>query len=229
MRTGDWNILAEGIAFFGCLSKPSRSRPMLPSSTTTALPQLLLLLLLPLLPARNSPASLLRDVQSIHPQFQGYQQHDAGELMRCLLSRLHEELMAPHLAHRSMFPSASLPATSSSSSSPSSMQQSSSSPPTATADIDRNSTSSQDVSTTSSQDISEAKQSAASKKDDIPCITSIIHDIFEGTLESHVRCRRCNKVSELTIHLLLISFDRTFIRMIHSTIYRCKWTWNQLR
>ncbi|KAA0193666.1 hypothetical protein FBUS_10647, partial [Fasciolopsis buskii] len=38
------------------------------------------------------PIPILREVQSLHPMFMGYGQHDAQEFLRVFLNRLHDEL-----------------------------------------------------------------------------------------------------------------------------------------
>lgn len=42
--------------------------------------------------AYHSPEDILRSVQALNPTFQGYQQQDAQEFLRCVLDNVHEEL-----------------------------------------------------------------------------------------------------------------------------------------
>jgi ubiquitin carboxyl-terminal hydrolase 20/33 len=125
-----------------------------------------------------TPNDLVRDIIYLNPFFRGYQQHDSQELIRCVLDNLHEgmKLVAEYdytkLKGGEIVEEAK-----------DSKGQKSSSPHSANSENESNGTAAADSQ----------KSSSAPKKRKFE--SSIISDMFQGILQSQVKCSNCSAIS----------------------------------
>ncbi|KAK5808010.1 hypothetical protein F5H01DRAFT_67893 [Linnemannia elongata] len=158
-----------------------------------------------------SPAHLVSDVKKFNDMFQGTSQQDAQEFLRCILDKLHDELTYPR---KYADPNMTLPTipiqdekmnkakavqppqkTSVKSSNGTSKDTSRSSNPKVVTTSSLSYASSR--SSTSSRSLQSSENSSLVENAEITPARvtnpSIISDLFEGTLESRVRCLSCRK------------------------------------
>lgn len=117
-----------------------------------------------------APSNFLSDITAINPIFRGYAQQDSQELLRCLLDRLHEELKQeiPQNEENQAHEETPMDIT-------------------PTPNHKQNG-----YITKSEKNLEMNSKSTHQKKREY---TSIIADIFQGTLESRVNCLKCNRDS----------------------------------
>ncbi|KAF9989124.1 Ubiquitin carboxyl-terminal hydrolase 33 [Mortierella antarctica] len=155
-----------------------------------------------------SPAHLVSDVKKCNDIFQGTAQQDSQEFLRCILDKLHDELTYPRRYHDPTLTAlhiplpdeklskvkVQLPQLSSTSANGNSKESSKSSTKKGTASSVSYSSSRSSISSRSAQ--SSENSSLTENMEITPAratAPSIISDIFEGTLESRVRCLSCRK------------------------------------
>ncbi|KAF9910868.1 Ubiquitin carboxyl-terminal hydrolase 33 [Linnemannia zychae] len=158
-----------------------------------------------------SPARLVSDVKKFNDMFQGTSQQDAQEFLRCILDKLHDELTYPRKypdpnqilpnipiqdEKLSKTKTVQLPQLNSAkSSNGTSKETSRSSNPKAVTTSSLSYASSR--SSTSSRSLQSSENSSLVENTEVTparvTTPSIISDLFEGTLESRVRCLSCRK------------------------------------
>ncbi|KAG0056278.1 Ubiquitin carboxyl-terminal hydrolase 33 [Gryganskiella cystojenkinii] len=154
-----------------------------------------------------SPGNLVSDVKKCNDIFQGSAQQDSQEFLRCILDKLHDELTYPRRIEApqpnipiqdeklNRIKSIQLPMSSSTSSSGTSKDSAKS---TGTNKGTASSVSyASSRSSTSSRSAQSSENSSLTENTEVTparaTAPSIISDIFEGTLESRVRCLSCRK------------------------------------
>ncbi|EYC23708.1 hypothetical protein Y032_0015g2797 [Ancylostoma ceylanicum] len=138
------------------------------------------------------PKALLTRVRDNFPQFRGWNQQDAQELIRCLLELLHSELGQPVYPHEdySAFAPKTLERHSSTSSNGSDQFE--------TADSGWSSDGDTTCTSTDSRR-SCAEKVEKQKASNMPVRwRSIVTDVFDGSIESSVTCLTCKTVSTTT-------------------------------
>lgn len=170
-----------------------------------------------------SPANLVTDVKRCNDIFQGSSQQDSQEFLRCILDKLHDDLTYPrrveptttlpnipiHDEKLNKIKSVQLPMSSSTSIASSSTTAMSTLKDGGSKSNNNNTSRSTTKGTTSSVSYASSRSSISSRSaqsSENSSLTenaeitparatnpSIISDIFEGTLESRVRCLSCRK------------------------------------
>ncbi|CAJ0609933.1 unnamed protein product [Cylicocyclus nassatus] len=138
------------------------------------------------------PKALLTRVRDNFPQFRGWNQQDAQELIRCLLELIHSELGQPVYPHEdySAFAPKTLERHSSASSNSSDQFE--------TADSGWSSDGDTTCTSTDSHG-SCSEKTEKSKTANVPVRwRSIVTDVFDGSIESSVTCLTCKTVSTTT-------------------------------
>ncbi|CAI4233287.1 unnamed protein product [Auanema sp. JU1783] len=143
-----------------------------------------------------SPKALLTRVRDMFPQFRGWNQQDAQELIRCLLELIHRELAQPVYPYEVEFlNSGSQRSARHSSTSSNDSEQFETADSGLSSDGESPSTSND--SRRDGQTCTE-REKVRSKKYE-PCFwRSIVTDVFDGTIESGVKCLTCQNVSTTT-------------------------------
>ncbi|KAG0022961.1 Ubiquitin carboxyl-terminal hydrolase 33 [Entomortierella chlamydospora] len=147
-----------------------------------------------------SPGHLVSDVKKCNDIFQGSSQQDSQEFLRCIMDKLHEELTYPRTSPdpNSSLPdwrlgksgSVQLPSVTTTNSTLKGSPKSASNKNGAGSSISsRSSTSSRSAMSSGNSSMSENIEITPARA----TAPSIISDIFEGTLESRVRCLVCRK------------------------------------
>ncbi|KAG0246406.1 Ubiquitin carboxyl-terminal hydrolase 33 [Mortierella sp. GBA43] len=165
--------------------------------------------------AVHSPVRLVSDVKKCNEAFQGTSQQDSQEFLRCIMDKLHEEMTYPRRALDPTTTSTSTPENNEKLvSSPKNKVVQLSQPTGTNGASKENSKSGQGKkgatgtstssasysssrSSTSSRSVVSSENSSVSENVEITparaTAPSIISDLFEGTLESRVRCLICRK------------------------------------
>lgn len=141
-----------------------------------------------------NPEFLLHSIRERYSQFRGWAQQDAQELIRCLLEQVHKEMGQPVYRHETV-DSAALPCGGKSRRHSSSSSGGSDQFETP----DSGWSSDGDDPSTSNDSRSERKGRAAEKESREPVAwKSIVTDVFDGKIESNVKCLTCKSVSTTT-------------------------------